>query len=411
MAVLDLQSVEPAINSATGMMAFPYAFAVNQQKTKISHLTPYQEQYKVYSHLELNSSAKYTFTTWSADALVLQSGDSCSLVEGSAIGSTDVELTGKHVAMVEGLCSATLLNESNLTRQKYEAGNIDESQLADVYAKVMVLAANTATMALLATNVAGNLYQIPDGSNGYVYKSGVSTEQQAAYVRQVNIDVDGWITLAIDRQNLNSSLNTAKGQFNSTNNTATAYAAGKAAILKDNILALATPDLRDVFTNGAYATNDGRELNPLIIVDPITFAAMVQDFNLQAAGAALNQNSMLGGGRYTRLLQPNGKGYFYFLDGILIYPETHQRVYEKALTGYQAFMALTVTENICIANSFKAMPLMADGQDFPTAVRFLAKGETDLTKVGAYQTRADFLVESAIADMNYMAIASAYIHP
>lgn len=402
-------TIVPVVDTAAQTMAFPYAAAINLQETFISRLNPVQEQYKVYSHLNLSNTQEYTITKFGMDALVLQSGEGCDLTEGSAISTSETTVKGVKVAMFEGLCSATLLSEANQTQVLYDAGKADESRLTALYEKILTTAANTATTSLLATNVAGNLYLVPDGSNGYVYASGVTSAQQAAYVRQVGVDVDGWIKLAIDNGNSNGSISDANGKFGSANNTTTTYAAGKAALMKEALLALASPELRAAFIDGAYNTTDGRTLTPVIIVDSITMAAISKDYNLQAAGAALNANSTLGGGRYTRLQQPDGRGYFYFLDGILIYNEKSQQAYEKYLTGYQAFMALTLTETICFGNSFQAFPTFADGENYPTAVEFKAK--SSLGQKGAYEMRADFLVHTSIADNRYMAIASAYIHP
>lgn len=400
MAAIAPNTIKPAISmSGQGVIMFPYAETVALQRTYTSQLSAYQAEFGIYSHMELTSTKEYLVNTFSVDSLGLQAA-SCDITDTDGISREERTVAPCHVVNYKTLCAEETLGTALMTAREVSGGTTSDAGLQNLIMDIAKNVSNAGTASLLALNIAGGLYAIPDGDNDYAYKVGVTSAQQANYVKQVSVTCEGWIVKALEN-NKNGDISDANGKFGSVNNTATTYGAGKARLLKNALLAASSAELQDLFTLGAQTTSTGQEIRPVIIVDAITFNAIVKDYDTTNTGASLNND-----GTY-KWQTINGRNYM-FMDNILVYPETSPRAYEKYLTGYQAFMALTFCGNMNLGNSFAQLPLLATG-GYPAA--FMASQKPGLNNLGTWEMRSDYMVASDISDTDMVTIASAYIFP
>jgi peptidoglycan hydrolase-like protein with peptidoglycan-binding domain len=407
MAAIAPNTIKPAISmSGQGVIMFPYAETVALQRTYTSQLSAYQAEFGIYSHMELTSTKEYLVNTFSVDSLGLQAA-SCDITDTDGISREERTIAPCHVVNYKTLCAEETLGTALMTAREVSGSTTSDAGLQNLIMDIAKNVSNAGTASLLALNIAGGLYEVPAVGNDYAYKAGVTSAQQANFVKQVSVTCEGWIVKALE-DNKNSSISDANGKFGTANNTvidgstgANTYAAGKARLLKNALLAASSAELQDLFTLGAQTTSTGQEIRPVIIVDAITFNAIVKDYDTANTGAALNND-----GTY-KWQTINGRNYM-FMDNILVYPETSPRAYEKYLTGYQAFMALTFCGNMNLGNSFAQLPLLATS-GYPAA--FMASQKPGLNNLGTWEMRSDYMVASDISDTGMVTIASAYIFP
>lgn len=362
----------------------------------------YQEQFGVYSYMQLNQQLKYVIHSLKGSPLMWQPHNACGWDPTGSLRVGTREFEPCRAKINETVCYDELFDSCFRAFLNWSGNGpvTMNAQGMNMVNQLVQTIAENATLGARLTLTVGQMYE-----GDVVFNDKTPQNIKELFTKTVGT-CKGWVELvrelAIQEQYAHLNV---PGLFIPADFDGNKYI-GNVVDLYDELQAAAPNELQSLINEGGVVNSFSNSFMPLFLVSTSVYNKLIAEYRQQGAGVVVLDP------RLTRREFPVTVGgrttikFVYYIDDTPVVPISEISYLDQYLTGSTHLAAITAAGNIGLGTSFAAMPDLNGGQ---VGLRIQMADDND--KFGEYSFLAHSLFAATLADPNYFVGTQTFVQP